>query len=77
MGIFEDRQKAWKEAEERAKAMKEKEKAVFQAAKAFEGKKEPEEIKSAAEGMRKAYGDYKEQASKPGIVKKLLEWLGF
>jgi flagellar biosynthesis chaperone FliJ len=77
MGLIEEKEKAWKEAEERAKAMKEKEKAVFQAAKALKGKKEPDEIYQAAQGMHKAYEDYGEEAKKPGIVKRILEWLGF
>ena len=77
MGVLEEKEKAWKEAEERAKALEEKEKAVFQAAKALEGKQEPEEIYSAAKGMHKAYKDYADESKNQGIVKKFLEWLGF
>jgi hypothetical protein len=67
MGIFEERDKMWKEAEERAKAMKEKEKAIIESSKGFKGKKEPDEIYEQSKKMHSAYKDYNESSKKPGI----------
>jgi hypothetical protein len=77
MGFLEEKEEAWKKAEERAKAMKEKEKAIFEAAKGFKGKEEPDEIYEHSKKMHQAYRDYADEESKPGFISKVLKWLGF
>ncbi len=77
MGFLEEKEKVFKEAEERAKALKEKEEAVFKAAAELEKKQEPEDIYKAGQSMQKTYGDYGEAEKKSGFIKKVLEWLGF
>lgn len=77
MGFLEEKEKVFKDAEERAKAMKEKEEAVFKAAGELEKKQEPEDIYKAGQSMQKAYVDYGEAEKKPGFIKRILEWLGF
>ncbi len=76
MSLMDEKQKMWKEAEERAKAMKAKEEAVYKAAQAFDKVKEPEDIEAARKGMDKAYQDYGDEYKKPSIFKRFLQVLG-
>lgn len=77
MGFLEEKQKLWKEAEERAKAMHTREEEVKKAAKAFETAKEAEDVEKAAQGMKKAYADYDQEYKKPSVLSKLLKLIGF